>query len=138
MFRFFSCKFRIQKSKEKTARVVLWREFNIMNCFTLEASFQGYFDGERQTRDFAHHHFFQLGEMLASTLFEFVLMREEDEALARARREEAKRSKQRAKAAQVRKRPEGASQQNVHSAAKGLLSPSASSEAVAGAGLDDL
>jgi hypothetical protein len=49
MFRFFSCKFRIQKSKEKTARVVLWREFNIMNCFTLEASFHGYFDKERET-----------------------------------------------------------------------------------------
>ena len=50
MFRFFSCKFRIQKSKEKTARVVLWREFNIMNCFTLEASFHGYFDKERETK----------------------------------------------------------------------------------------
>ena len=54
MFRFFSCKFRIQKSKEKTARVVLWREFNIMNCFTLEASFHGYFDKERETKDFNH------------------------------------------------------------------------------------
>ena len=39
MFRFYSCRFRIEKSKEKTARVVLWREFNILNCFTLEASF---------------------------------------------------------------------------------------------------
>jgi len=54
MFRFFSCKFRIQRSKEKTARVVLWREFNIMNCFTLEASFYGYFDKERETKDFSH------------------------------------------------------------------------------------
>jgi hypothetical protein len=54
MFRFFSCKFRIQRSKEKTARVVLWREFNIMNCFTLEASFHGYFDKERETKDFSH------------------------------------------------------------------------------------
>jgi cytosolic carboxypeptidase protein 2/3 len=43
MFRFYSCKFRIQKSKLKAARVVLWKEFNIMNCFTLEASFHGYF-----------------------------------------------------------------------------------------------
>ena len=54
MFRFFSCKFRIQRSKEKTARVVLWREFNIMNCFTLEASFHGYFDKEREKKDFSH------------------------------------------------------------------------------------
>lgn len=43
MFRFYSCKFRIQKSKLKAARVVLWKEFNIMNCFTLEASFHAYF-----------------------------------------------------------------------------------------------
>ena len=52
MFRFYACKFRIEKSKEKTARVVLWREFNILNCFTLEASFQGYFDSERLTHCF--------------------------------------------------------------------------------------
>ena len=47
MFRFYSCKFRIQKSKLKAARVVLWKEFNIMNCFTLEASFHGYIDKDR-------------------------------------------------------------------------------------------
>ena len=88
MFRFFSCKFRIQKSKEKTARVVLWREFNIMSCFTLEASFQGYFDQARETRDFMHSHFFKIGDMLGSTLLEFVLMREEDERQARMRRDE--------------------------------------------------
>lgn len=29
MFRFFSCKFRLQESKRKTARVVMWKEFNI-------------------------------------------------------------------------------------------------------------
>ena len=40
-FRFFSCKFRIERSKEKAARIVLWREFSIMNCFTFEASFFG-------------------------------------------------------------------------------------------------
>lgn len=42
MFRFYSCKFRIQKSKLTAARVVLWKEFNIMNCFTLEGSFHGF------------------------------------------------------------------------------------------------
>lgn len=47
MFRFYSCKFRIQKSKLKAARVVLFKEFNIMNCFTLEASFHGYITKER-------------------------------------------------------------------------------------------
>lgn len=52
MFRFFASKFKIEKSKEKTARVVLFREFNILNCFTLEASFLGYFNHKRITKDF--------------------------------------------------------------------------------------
>ena len=64
-----------------------------MSCFTLEASFQGYFDHERETRDFLHHHFFRIGEMLGTTLFESVIMREEDERTARTRREELKKIK---------------------------------------------
>ena len=138
MFRFFSCKFRIQRSKEKTARVVLWREFNIMSCFTLEASFQGYFDHARETRDFVHHHFFKIGDYLGSTLLEFVLMREEDERQARMRRDEAKRIKiekerqikiaqenlkdKKTKSSQMKKR--------MGADARGILSPSVSSEAV--------
>ena len=70
LFRFFSCKFRVHPSKERSARVVLWREFNIMNCFTLEASFQGYFNSERVTHDFIPTHFFEVGDLLTQTLFE--------------------------------------------------------------------
>ena len=51
MFRFFSCKFRIEKSKLRTARVVLFKEYGIMNCFTLEASFYGYINKERKTEE---------------------------------------------------------------------------------------
>lgn len=43
MFRFFSSEFKVEPSKEKTARVVIWREFGVVNCFTIEASFLGYF-----------------------------------------------------------------------------------------------
>ena len=73
MFRFYSCKFRIQASKEKTARVVLWRDFNIMNCFTLEASLHGYFDSTRDTADFVHSHFFKIGKILGKSLFEYMI-----------------------------------------------------------------
>mmetsp|Transcript_13479 Transcript_13479/g.11544 ORF Transcript_13479/g.11544 Transcript_13479/m.11544 type:complete len:495 (+) Transcript_13479:437-1921(+) len=41
---FFSIKdssFNIQKDKESTARVNIWRELNILNCYTLEISFCG-------------------------------------------------------------------------------------------------
>lgn len=64
MFRFYSCKFRIQKSKLKAARVVLWKEFNIMNCFTLEASFHGYLNKDRQTVEFTTDMFEKMGEVL--------------------------------------------------------------------------
>jgi len=41
IFAYADCNFKVQKSKENTARVVLWREFNLINSFTLEASFAG-------------------------------------------------------------------------------------------------
>lgn len=41
LFRFKDCRFRIERCKEATARVVVYREFNIMNSFTLECSFFG-------------------------------------------------------------------------------------------------
>jgi len=44
MFRYFACKFWNEKSKWKAARLILWKEFNLMNSFTLEASFNGYVD----------------------------------------------------------------------------------------------
>ena len=40
-FSFDECNFKVQRSKESTARVVVWRECGIPNSFTLEASFAG-------------------------------------------------------------------------------------------------
>ena len=51
-FRYHSCRFRLETSKLKTARIVLWREFNIMNCFTFESSFHGYFDHDKNNFEF--------------------------------------------------------------------------------------
>jgi hypothetical protein len=79
MFRFFSSKFKIEKSKEKTARVVLWREFNIMNCFTLEASFLGYFNKDRKTKDFTCESFEKMGKKLGIALYEYIMIKEDDE-----------------------------------------------------------
>ena len=39
-FSFSSCKFNIQKSKEGTGRVVMWK-MGIRNSFTMEATFCG-------------------------------------------------------------------------------------------------
>lgn len=41
IYSFSGCSFRIEKGKESTGRVVVFREFNIMNSFTLECSFHG-------------------------------------------------------------------------------------------------
>lgn len=49
MFRFFSCKFRIEKYKENCARIAMWRDFNITNVYTVETSSYGYLSRERET-----------------------------------------------------------------------------------------
>ena len=71
MFRFFSCKFRMQESKKKTARVVMWKEFNIQNCFTLESSFYGYFNKDRETKDFHIAHYVQIGKVLGLSIYDY-------------------------------------------------------------------
>lgn len=35
------CKFALEKEKESTARIVLFKELNIVNSYTMEASFFG-------------------------------------------------------------------------------------------------
>ena len=40
-FNFNDCSFYIHKSKESTGRVVVFREYGIVNSFTLECSFCG-------------------------------------------------------------------------------------------------
>ena len=78
MFRFYSCRFRVTPDKETTARVVLCNEYNITNCFTLEASFHGFFNSERITTDFMLNHYMQVGDILSMSFLEFVIMLEDD------------------------------------------------------------
>ena len=40
-FSMANCNFQVQKARETTARVVMWREFHLINSFTLECSFCG-------------------------------------------------------------------------------------------------
>jgi hypothetical protein len=41
MFSFEDCHFAIQKHKETCGRIVMFREFNLINSFTIEVSFMG-------------------------------------------------------------------------------------------------
>jgi hypothetical protein len=68
MFRYFSCKFKLEPSKMKTARIVLFKEFGIMNSFTIEASFHAFISNERISVDFMNRHFEQMGEILGHAI----------------------------------------------------------------------
>ena len=45
-FSFKDCCFEVEKNRESTARVVIWKEFNVINSYTCEASFCGPSNGE--------------------------------------------------------------------------------------------
>ena len=52
LFNYEDCSFSVQKSKESTMRVVMWKELGITNTFTAEASFCGCDQGK-----YADYHF---------------------------------------------------------------------------------
>jgi len=103
MFRFYSCKFRIEKSKLKTARVVLFKEFGIMNCFTLEASFHGFIDSDRCTTELTTETLKEMGHILGTSLFDYVLLTEEDDRQKAQIREALKKKKKKLKARDIAK-----------------------------------
>jgi cytosolic carboxypeptidase protein 2/3 len=51
IFRYYSCKFRVDSSKLSAARVVVNREFRVMSCYTLEASMHAYIAKDRSTKE---------------------------------------------------------------------------------------
>lgn len=65
------CKFKVQKHKLGTARVVVWKEFKVTNSFTLENSFYGYDYGEDQVLPFTLDDFRELGYELGKAIFEY-------------------------------------------------------------------
>jgi hypothetical protein len=94
MFRFFSCKFKVEKYKESCARLAIWRDFNITNTFTVEASSFGFLNKQRETIHFDTGLLQEFGECLVHSIFEFNLIQEEDRkmkvALAKKLKEQRK------------------------------------------------
>ena len=111
-FRYFSCKFRAEKSKEKAARIVLWREFDIMNCFTFEASFHGYLNEERVTEEFTPETYEKMGEHLAMALYEYLLILEEEDRERKIKELNKKKKKQRMKQERQQKKKKSKSDTN--------------------------
>ena len=79
MFRYHSCSFINEKCKEAAARISLAKEFSLYNCFTLEASFFGYFDKEKVTHEFTAEAYESMGVSLVNALYEYCLIVEEEE-----------------------------------------------------------
>eukprot|EP00347_Sterkiella_histriomuscorum_P013611 403364056 len=70
-FSFEGCSFNIQKQKESTARVVIWREYQLINSFTLECSFCGPNKGLYKDCHFTTTMLLDLGKYFCLTLNEY-------------------------------------------------------------------
>ncbi|XP_072241281.1 cytosolic carboxypeptidase 2 [Leuresthes tenuis] len=69
-FSFRSCKFRVQKSKEGTGRIVMWR-LGIKNSYTMEATFGGSTLDNRKGTHFTTQDLKSLGFYFCDTLLDF-------------------------------------------------------------------
>ena len=67
-FSFKDSRFSVTKSKEKTARISLFRELNIPCIYTMEASFWGADKGEYANIHFNEEHLMNIGRKLISAL----------------------------------------------------------------------
>jgi len=70
LFNYKECRFRIENDKQRTARVVVWKEFGVTNSFTLESSFYGYIRGDSIV-SYEEKDYYSLGQALLSALLEY-------------------------------------------------------------------
>jgi len=70
-FNFSDCAFSVQKSKESTARVVGWKELQILNSFTLECSFCGSDFGKYADLHFNTNMLQSIGPPFCETILEY-------------------------------------------------------------------
>ncbi|XP_061678357.1 cytosolic carboxypeptidase 2 [Syngnathoides biaculeatus] len=69
-FSFKSCKFQVQKSKEGTGRVAMWR-LGIKNSYTMEVTFGGSTLGDRKGTHFSTQDLKSLGFCFCDTLLDY-------------------------------------------------------------------
>lgn len=78
MFRYKACRFRQEQEKMSAARLVLSREFGIMNSFTIEASLFAFIDRERRLVEFDSGLYETMGQRVGETVLEYQNIVEED------------------------------------------------------------
>ncbi|XP_011355309.1 cytosolic carboxypeptidase 2 isoform X2 [Pteropus vampyrus] len=69
-FSFHSCNFKVQKCKEGTGRVVMWR-MGILNSYTMESTFGGSTLGNKKDTHFTTEDLKSLGYHVCDTLLDF-------------------------------------------------------------------
>ena len=69
-FSFEDCSFVVHKSKESCSRIVMWREFNLVNSFTCESSFSGPTRGIYNNCHFNIMVYEIIGRVFCKTLFD--------------------------------------------------------------------
>lgn len=84
-FSFKDSSFAIQKDRESTARVQLWKEFSLTNCFTLEISFCGPDFGKYE---YFHFTYDMLKELADSFCYSILDMNDPDQTKVKQTMEE--------------------------------------------------
>jgi hypothetical protein len=74
-FSFKDCRFRVQKCKAASGRVVCWREFKVMNSYTLEASFCGADQGPSKGMHFNSRDLENMGVSICKSLHRYLRLR---------------------------------------------------------------
>ena len=67
-FNYAGSSFNVHKSKESTGRVVMWREFSLLNSYTCEASFCGPSQGFYKGFHFNIRMYLEMGKEFCKTL----------------------------------------------------------------------
>lgn len=62
MFRLNACKFTVDQSKRQAARAVFSEHFNVINCYTLEASMFAYLDANQKTVELTEPDYLKVGQ----------------------------------------------------------------------------
>ena len=70
LFSYNDCRFSVESSKRRTARVVIWKELKVDNSFTLESSCYGYMKG-KEIKAFGSEKYYVIGEEFLKALLEY-------------------------------------------------------------------
>ncbi|KAJ3050567.1 Cytosolic carboxypeptidase 2 [Rhizophlyctis rosea] len=96
IFFFKRCQFKIQRAKEGTARIQIWRQFNLLNSFTMEASFCGSDQGPDGGFHYSIEDLEEMGRRFGETLYTYFAPKEEEVAVPEVREGVKERVKEKA------------------------------------------